>query len=199
MKEFWNERFGGPMYIYGKAPNVFFADQINQLEKGKLLLPAEGEGRNAVYAALKGWQVYAFDFSESGRNKALKLAKEYEVSINYELMNAADFQDSVSYDAITLVYAHFGGNERKQLFEKLENALLPGGHIIMEVFSKNQLGRESGGPQDPDLLYSKEELKDLFPNLEFLILEEMRIALDEGEHHQGDAAVIRALATKRIL
>jgi cyclopropane fatty-acyl-phospholipid synthase-like methyltransferase len=198
MKEFWNERFGQSMYIYGKAPNVFFAEQINKLSKGKLLLPAEGEGRNAVYAALKGWDVIAFDFSESGREKALKLASSYEISINYQLLEANDFQANDSFDAIAMVFAHFEGEERTRLFEKLESALNPGGHLIMEVFSKSQLGRESGGPQNLDLLYSKEEIMGLFPNLDFHILEETRTVLDEGAHHQGDAAVIRVLAEKKI-
>ena len=66
----------------------------------------------------------------------------------------------------------------------------------MEVFSKNQLGRESGGPKDLDLLYSKDEIKSLFPSLDFVILEETKTMLDEGSFHQGEAAVIRAVAQK---
>jgi cyclopropane fatty-acyl-phospholipid synthase-like methyltransferase len=197
MKEFWNERFGQKMYVYGKAPNVFFAEKLNLIEKGSLLLPAEGEGRNAVYAALKGWEVDAFDYSESGKEKALKLAESYEVTINYKVQHADDFQVGKLYNAIGLVFAHFAGTERTRLFEKLEESLAPGGHVIMEVFSKNQLGRESGGPQNLDLLYSKDEIKLLFPNLDFQILEETKVMLDEGAHHQGEAAVIRVAATKK--
>jgi cyclopropane fatty-acyl-phospholipid synthase-like methyltransferase len=197
MKEFWDERFGQKMYYYGKAPNVFYANQLIQLQKGKILLPAEGEGRNAVYAAIKGWTVKAFDFSEEGRKKALDLAASYDVTIDYQLMEASEFQASESFDVIALVFAHFAGEERKQLFEKLEKSLAPEGHLIMEVFSKNQLGRESGGPKDLELLYSKSEIQALFPNLDFLILEEMKIELDEGFYHQGDAAVIRVLAQKK--
>lgn len=180
-----------------QGTQCFFAEQISLLEKGKVLLPAEGEGRNAVYAALKGWEVHAFDFSQTGRDKALQLAKEYEVNIAYQLIDVDGFEPSDSYHAIGLIYGHFAGSERKQLFEKLANALLPGGHIIIEVFSKNQLGRESGGPKSQDLLYSREEIKDLLPNLDFMVLEEMKIDLNEGANHQGEAAVIRALATKR--
>ena len=198
MKEFWNERYGQKMYVYGKAPNVFFANQINLLPKGKLLLPAEGEGRNAVYAALKGWKVSAFDYSEAGKEKALELASSYEVSIDYQLQNADDFQVGDGFDAIALVFAHFSGVERTHLFKKLEDSLVPGGHLIMEVFSKNQMGRESGGPQNLELLYSKDEIKALFPNLDFQILEETRTVLDEGAHHQGDAAVIRVFAEKKM-
>lgn len=196
MKEFWNERYGKSLYHYGKAPNVFFASQLNNLPKGKLLLPAEGEGRNAVYAAYKGWKVTAFDFSEEGRKKALDLAKSYDVEIDYQLMQASDFKTSKSYDAIALIFAHFAGEERRQLFENLEKSLVSGGHLIIEVFSKNQLGKDSGGPKDLELLYSRDEVLSLFPNLNFLMLEETRVDLDEGYSHQGEAAVIRGFAKK---
>ena len=197
MKDFWNERFGDSEYIYGKAPNVFFVEKLRELQKGRLLLPAEGEGRNAVYAALKGWNVTAFDYSEIGKKKALDLASEYDVTINYQLQNADDFIASEKYDTIALIFAHFAGEERKLLFRKLDGSLIQGGHLIMEVFSKNQMGRDSGGPKNLDLLYSKDEIVDLFPGIEFKILEENKVLLDEGSHHQGDAAVIRAVGVKR--
>ena len=184
------------MYSYGKAPNEFFAEQLSELPKGKILLPAEGEGRNAVYAAVKGWQVKAFDFSEEGRKKALDLASNYDVLIDYELAEASQFKSEDSFDVVAMIFAHFAGEERTNLFKKLETLLAPGGYLIMEVFSKNQLGRDSGGPKDLELLYSKEELKALFPRLDFIILEEAKVELDEGQHHQGEAAVIRALAQK---
>jgi 2-polyprenyl-3-methyl-5-hydroxy-6-metoxy-1,4-benzoquinol methylase len=197
MKNFWNERYGQKMYSYGKAPNAFFAQKLMHLPKGKILFPAEGEGRNAVYAAIKGWNVKAFDYSEEGRKKALELAKSYDVSIDYDLIDASDFQVTEQYDVIALIFAHFAGEERKQLFLKLEQSLAPEGYLIMEVFSKSQIGRESGGPKDPEFLYSKAEIQSLLPDLDFLILEETRIELDEGIYHQGDAAVIRVLAQKK--
>ena len=69
LADFWNERFGKEEFIYGTEPNIFFKEQLDKLETGTLLLPAEGEGRNAVYAATQGWEVSAFDISEQGREK----------------------------------------------------------------------------------------------------------------------------------
>jgi cyclopropane fatty-acyl-phospholipid synthase-like methyltransferase len=198
MKEFWNERYGQSEYIYGKAPNNFFVHQIGQHKKGKILLPAEGEGRNAVYAAVKGWDVTAFDYSKEGQKKALKLAGEYEVALDYQLKTADEFSTAEKYDAIALIFAHFAGEERNMLFQKLENCLSSKGLVIMEVFSKNQLGRSSGGPKNLDLLYSKDEIKKLFPNVDFMILEETKVLLEEGSHHQGESIVIRAVDTKIV-
>ena len=69
MKEFWNERYAAENYVYGTLPNTFFKYELSRLRPGKILLPAEGEGRNAVYAAEQGWDVYAFDYSHEAKRK----------------------------------------------------------------------------------------------------------------------------------
>ena len=73
MKEFWNQRYQNEEYVYGKEANVFFSEQLQKLEPSTLLLPAEGEGRNAVFAAKLGWEVTGLDYSEEAKKKALKL------------------------------------------------------------------------------------------------------------------------------
>ena len=72
MKDFWNQRYAADEYAYGTAPNAFFKAVLDPLPPGRILLPAEGEGRNAVYAAKLGWEVVAFDQSEGGQKKAMK-------------------------------------------------------------------------------------------------------------------------------
>ncbi len=85
MKSFWDERYAAPEYVYGETPNAFFKAQLEKLSPGRLLLPCEGEGRNAVFAAQMGWEVAAFDQSEMGRDKALRLAERKAVQINYQI------------------------------------------------------------------------------------------------------------------
>ena len=52
-------------------------------------------------------------------------------------------------------------------------------------------------PKSLDLLYSKDEIISLFPNVDLLILEETKVKLDEGQYHQGEGTVIRAGGIKR--
>ena len=70
----WDKRYNSPEYVYGKEPNEFFAAELKKLKPGLILLPAEGEGRNAVFAAEQGWKVHAFDSSQVAEDKALSLA-----------------------------------------------------------------------------------------------------------------------------
>lgn len=194
MKDFWNSRYAHEEYVYGKAPNVFFAQQLDRLEPGRLLLPLEGEGRNAVYAAEMGWQVDAFDFSEQGRQKALQLAQEKKVELNYQVHDAMEYNPlSGTYDAVGLVFAHFPSSVRGKFHSKMQAALKPGGYLIVEAFNKNQIHNKTGGPPNEDMLYTKKDLQDDFQMLEILYLEEMFTEIKEGPFHSGKAEVVKML------
>ncbi len=197
-KEFWNERFSSEEFIYGTEPNRFFKEQIDSIDPGYLLLPGEGEGRNAVYAALKGWQVDAIDFSESARNKALKLAKMNSVKINYFISDLTDFNYPESkYDLAGLFFVHLPDEIRNHIHNKIISSVKPGGKIILEAFNKNQINNNSGGPKDLNLLYDEKDILNSFRRMEILLLESITTELHEGNYHKGKADVIRFIGRKK--
>jgi len=197
-KSNWDERFSNEDYVYGTEPNEFFKDQLGKLNPGRVLMLGEGEGRNAVYAAKMGWQVDAVDFSYQARLKALKLAEKENVKINYFVSNLNDYKpENNLYDAIGIIFIHLNKPEVEKIFVSVQKALKKGGVIICEVFSKNQIGKSSGGPKDPDLLYSVDEIANIFKGLDTISLAESTIILDEGILHQGEASVIRYVGKKQ--
>lgn len=196
MQDFWNQRYAANETVYGKIPNSYFKSVIDTLEPSSLLLPAEGEGRNAVYAASKGWDVTAFDYSAEAKLKAEAFAKEKGVKMNYTVVDVNQFFSEKKYDAIALIYVHLSKKDRKDFHFKIANALAPGGLLMIEAFSKQQIHNTSGGPKSLDQLYSSEILLEDFASLEILTLKETEIILDEGSFHQGKANVIRLLAKK---
>lgn len=199
----WNHNFQNKEYVYGKLPNVFLKEQLDRLPAQNILFAAEGEGRNAVYAAQKGWKVTAFDISEEGRKKALQLADEVGVNIDYrvgELPNL-DFSNQ-NFDVVALIYAHFPAKIKSDYHKQLAKLLPANGLVIFEAFSKKHLAyREQnpkvGGPADEALLFSIEEIKADFSDFEFLYLEELEIELNEGLLHNGKGAVIQWVARKK--
>ncbi|WP_299762684.1 class I SAM-dependent methyltransferase [uncultured Pontibacter sp.] len=198
MKDFWNDRYSKDQMVYGADPNEFFREQLQHLQPGKLLLPAEGEGRNAVYAALKGWQVTAYDFSKAGYKKATALAEQRGVTINYQVTDAMNFDcKPESQDAVALIYAHFPHALRQELHQMVIKWLKPGGTVILEAFHPNQLSYSSGGPKDENMLYSAEKLQDDFNMLEIRQLSEVEIQLSEGTYHSGAGYVTRMVAQKK--
>ena len=200
MEEFWNKRFEEEEFVYGIKPNVFFKSEIDKIKnKGKALFPLEGEGRNACYAGQLGWEVHAFDFSESGKQKALKLGDANDISIHYEVTKVEDYKvKKDTYDLIVLVFAHLDPENRILFHKKAIDSLKPGGKLIVEAFHPKQLENNypSGGPKNKDLLYTLTQLKDDFKALSKSDGSELEIDLAEGDYHYGKAYVIRFVGTK---
>jgi SAM-dependent methyltransferase len=197
MKQFWDERYSVKEYVYGVSPNSFFKEQIAKLQPGKLLLPGEGEGRNAVYAASLGWNVMAFDTSLEGRKKAMALAQETNVSFEYVMNSYLDFDYKAhQFDAIGLFFTHMPSEMRIRFHQFLMGSLKPGGRLILECFHKEQINRNTGGPANLDFLFSEEELQTDFSVLEIVLLEKQSRSLQEGLFHNGEADLVRLLAIK---
>lgn len=202
-KERWNERYREEQYAYGKLPNHFLKEQVEKLPIGKILFPAEGEGRNAVFAAKLGWQVSAFDISVEGQKKAIQLAEFNQVQLDYHVGDIIQMEFKPSqFDAIALIYAHFPAEIKSHYHKTLSTYLRTGGIIILEAFSKNNLkyvalNPNIGGPKDIDTLCSIEEIKHDFPNYEIIQLEEKEIELQEGVYHNGVGSAIRFVGRKK--
>ena len=195
--EFWNERFASTDYVYGKEPNAFLKEVLPTITGKTILFPGEGEGRNAVWAARQNWQVTAFDQSTEGQRKCQTLANEFNVSVDYQIHNVMDFASNIKYDVIGLFYLHLPANIRRQFHQKIWDCIAPGGHLILEGFNPNQLKYASGGPKDPTMLFSIDELKNDFPEAIFTKAEEIETTLDEGPFHQGKSALTRIIAQKK--
>ncbi len=196
MQQFWDQRYAENETVYGNEPNKFFRLFIDQHKPGTLLLPAEGEGRNAVYAASRGWQVDAFDFSQVAREKALDFARGERVVINYELKNIADFKAGKQYDAVGLIFIHLPEVLRKKFHQEVYNSIKPGGFMVLEAFAKEQAQLESGGPRDATLLYDAPSLCNDFPFLHMISCEQKEIFLEEGDYHKGKASVLRMIGQR---
>jgi len=193
----WDERYAREEYIYGIEPNTYLKEKLSAIKPGKILFPAEGEGRNAVYAASLGWETDAFDLSIEGQKKALKLSMQKGVNINYFLQSLNDWEpEPEQYDCIALIFVHIPESMRKKVHQAAITALKPGGMLILEAFTINQLERTSGGPKIAELLFTADQIGDDFKNLQTIELKETQILLDEGPFHYGLADIIQYCGIK---
>ncbi|REC50240.1 class I SAM-dependent methyltransferase [Chryseobacterium pennipullorum] len=200
----WDERYSNEEFAYGIEPNHYLKEQLSRLEPGSILFPAEGEGRNAVFAATQGWQVSAFDISANGRKKALQLAQHQKTTIDYQVgeLSALNYQEG-QFDAIALIYAHFPAAIKSPIHQMLNQYLRKGGYIIFEAFSKNHLeyiakNEKVGGPKDIESLFSIDEIKTDFPDYHIIELSETEIELKEGLYHNGTGSVVRFVGQKPV-
>ena len=195
---FWNARFGAEPTVYGEGPNVFFAKQLGALTTGRILLPGDGEGRNAVHAAEQGWSVRSFDASSVGVEKALALAAKRGVSIAAEVGDASTWAPGEAFDAIALCYLHLPPSLRADFHPRVVRWLKPGGTLILEGFGPGQLAFTSGGPKALDMLFTTAMLEVDFAGLEVQICVTEEAVLDEGPYHQGRAELTRLVARRPL-
>jgi SAM-dependent methyltransferase len=197
LQQKWNDRYSTEEYIFGTEPNQFLKDELDKIKPGKILFLAEGEGRNAVYAAKLGWKVDAVDFSSVAMDKALKLAASNNVTINYQIRDLIEYIPSKdSYDVVGIFYLHIPQELRESVLKKAIDSLTLNGKLILEVFEKEQVNKKTFGPSDPEVLYSLEDIATNCIDLDFQKFAKETLILDEGDGHKGEGIVIRFVGVK---
>ena len=211
----WNDRFSVDEYIFGKDPNAFLAREVERLKPGgKVLCVADGEGRNGVWLAERGFRVHAIDGSEVALKKSKALARERGVhiygeaaelgaasakpGIYHELVDVDTWQwPHATYDAVVAIFIQFATAEtRPALFANIANSLVDGGLLLLEGYATKQLQYATGGPANLEQLYTTGLLSKSFPTMRIEALTEYDQELEEGDRHKGMSALIDLVATK---
>ncbi len=193
----WDEKFNTKKYIYGELANEFVLEKFsnNTDSNERIVLLAEGEGRNAIYLAKLGYDITTFDMSEVAINKQIDLAKKENVSIttNYGDITVSDLVGDEKFSYSVNIFGHVPNEGKQSMFDNLITSLIPTGHAIFEVYSVEQLEYGTGGPKDKSMLYTVDEIKTILKNYNVKIhrLEKVLIDRYEGHMHNGKASVIQ--------
>lgn len=201
----WDQRYAEEGWAYGTEPNAFIAEQLNHLRprfpNGKLWLPAEGEGRNAIYAAQQGWDVSCFDQSKVGVAKTLQQAEKLGLMVEAKVLDINHLLNETpqpTFQVIALAYVHLPAIIRSAFYKSLFHYLSEGGVLIAELFAPEQLKQQlpSGGPKDLSMLPDLDQLREDFSAFRSQQIWQERIHLQEGKYHNGPAEVYRLVLGK---
>lgn len=196
----WDTRYATTEYVYGTQPNDFLKSSLQYLPKvpnAKILCLAEGEGRNAVYLAEHGFDVYAVDSSVVGLAKAQKLAQLRGVEITTQVADLADFElGENQWDGIVSIFCHLPSPLRQRLHQKVNLALKPQGVFILEAYRPDQLDFGTGGPPNANLMMDMNTLREELAELQHQHLCEVNREIEEGTLHSGMSAVVQMIAIK---
>ena len=193
----WDQRYAVDEYIYGTEPNSFLAEHAEMLS-GPALSLAEGEGRNGVFLASLGLKVHGVDGSNVGLAKAQALARSRGVEIQTEVADLGVFEPAANYyGSVVSIFAHLPSAIREKLYPLVERCLKPGGIILLEAYSEDQLARDTGGPKDADMLMTRAKIEREFPNCEPILLRELEREVCEGTYHTGVASVVQFIGRKK--
>ncbi len=161
----WNDRYAEKALVWSADPNALVAAQTAALSPGRALDLASGEGRNAIWLAERGWRVTAVDFSAVASDRARALATQ-RLGDEVERFAAVTADvltwqpEGAAYDLVLVVYFHVEREHRRALIRRAAGALAPGGRLLVLGHHRDNIGQGVGGPQDPDLLFTPEDIVD---------------------------------------
>lgn len=195
---YWDKLYETEVYLFGKEPNQYLKEKLDSVSTGRILFPAEGEGRNAVYAAQKGWEVTAFDLSEISRQKALALAKNTSGSIQYIVGSVEEIDIPLdSFDVLALIFAHFDPHKRSVYHHRLSQYLKKGGTLILQGFGNGNSIESEHSSNTNDLYYDLKQLQEDFSDFEIIEARESKVKMNEGVVLKGESVIISLLAIKK--
>lgn len=188
----WDERYAARELIWSAEPNVFVARECADLNPGRAVDLAAGEGRNAIWLARQGWDVTAVDWSGVGLDKGRQLAGD--TALTWQQADATTWRAEPSFDLAVLAYLQLPAEQRAAAVRNAFDALAPGGTFLLVAHDTTNLTEGSGGPQDPSVLYTAEDVvADLADrDFETVIAERVSrvVAAPDGDgshQHAGEA------------
>jgi SAM-dependent methyltransferase len=195
----WEARFAAPDYAFGREPNYFLQSRRQLLpQRGRALAVADGEGRNGVWVAEQGLDVVSLDFSPAAQTKARALAAERGVKVVFieADVHAWDYPQS-AFDVVVEIFAQFSPPSQRTIkWRGMQRALKSGGLLIVQGYTPKQLQFGTGGPKQPDHLYTRTMLEREFGDFRDLQMVEEEREMHEGASHAGMSAVIGLTAIK---
>lgn len=194
----WDERYLTDEYVFGTQPNTFIAEILPLLPKGGRALDlATGEGRNGIFLAENGFEAEGVDMSAVGLQKAQRLAESKGVPFQTRQADLSTIPwPSEYYAVITSVFCHFTEPQRTEIMQKMLTSLQPGGMFAGVFYHPEQITLGTGGPSDPAMLGTLEEMQKALNGLQWRIAEHRVHDLAEGSRHQGKSSVIYLLGQK---
>ena len=197
----WSARYrdAGEDYLFGTAANKFLVGQSDYFGAGvSVLSVADGEGRNSVWLAEQGCAVTAIEISSVALEKAAKLAHGRHVEVDFRQVDIFNWDwPDATFDAVVGIFIQFAGpSERMRQIAGMQQAVKPGGVLLLQGYTPKQLEYRTGGPSAIENLYTETLLRELFVDWEIVLLREHEETISEGTAHTGQSALIDLVARK---
>jgi len=198
--EKWNQRYSNTDLSGHQEHSSILEEQIKHLTPGKALDLAAGEGRNSLYLARAGWQVTAVDFSDVAVKNGRVLAKKQEVSIDWNIADLTAYSpEPETCDLVCLFYLHMPRETFRRVLTKAAGALRPGGTLLVAGHDLSNLTEGFGGPQNPEVLYTPEDITGMLDSMEIEYAQKEKHFSDHGSSERGKPQVDCVVRAKKPL
>jgi 2-polyprenyl-3-methyl-5-hydroxy-6-metoxy-1,4-benzoquinol methylase len=161
---------------FNHAPNRFLMEMVQGRQPGAALDYGMGQGRNSIYLASLGWQVWGFDPAEAGVAVAQKQAKALGLTLHTSAVR--DMEYDFGKERFDLVL--FSWTMPLVAVQKVADSLRPDGIVVMECGT--------------DFLPSRNAMLHLFDPL---VIEHYEIVRDKSDWEgRREVDIIRLVARK---
>jgi SAM-dependent methyltransferase len=179
-RQMWNDRYAAAERVWSSGPNEHLERILAPLRPGAAVDLGAGEGRHALWLAERGWTVTAVDFAEVGLDRGRREAAKRGVGnlVNWVAADVTTWTPphGHGFDLVLVAYLHLPEN----VLDSAAGWVGPGGHLVVVGHALRNLSEGVGGPQDPALLYTPEQLQRAADGLTILRCEEVERTTDGG-------------------
>ena len=182
----WDQRYAATDLVWSRRPNQFVAAELADLPPGTAVDLAAGEGRNAIWLASLGWLAYAVDFSQVALDKGARLAGELDVT--WVCADATTWSPPDPVDLVVMAYFQVPADDRRRAVRGAHAMLRPGGTLLLVAHDSTNLTEGTGGPQDPAVLMTAEDVLADLDGLEVEMVRAERVAreVSRSDEHGGE-------------
>ena len=196
-REDWDRRYAEVESLWSARPNRVLVADVEGLTPGRALDLACGEGRNAIWLAERGWDVTGVDFSQVAIAKARASAERAGVDVDFVCADLLDYEPARgAHDLVVVLFLQLPADERRRVLRRGADALAPGGTLLLVGHDLANLTEGTGGPSDPNVLYTPEDVVSELPGLEVEKAERILRDVDGADRPAIDA-LVRALRPPR--
>jgi SAM-dependent methyltransferase len=175
----WDERYAASERVWSTGPNREVERVVGGWPPGTALDLGAGEGRHALWLAERGWRVTAVDFSSVGIERGRVLARERGLDVDWVVADATTWtpEEGRAHDLVLVAYLHLP----EDVLSRAARWLAPGGALVVVGHALRNLTEGVGGPQDPAILHTTEQLRAAATGLDVERCEEVVRATDTGD------------------
>lgn len=193
-REDWNARYNTTDLLWHEEPNQFLVEQVTDLSPGRALDLACGEGRNAIWLAEQGWETTGIDFSSVALEKARAFANRRGVAVSWVEADLSIWQpEDATFDLVVAAYVQLPGSQRKELHRRAFEAVGIHGRLLVIAHDSANLLHGTGGPQNPDVLFTADDVIEDLRGSPFLVERAgsvtRRVTTPEGDRDAIDVLV----------
>lgn len=173
--DYYDRFYSDPDSKFNRAPNEFLVRVLDGRKAGTALDYAMGQGRNSIYMAQQGWEVWGFDPAEGAVAVAQKRAKELGLTLHTSGVRDSEYEFGKNkFDLILFSWAM-----PFVPVQRVVDALKPGGIVVMEC-AVDYVGRNG--------------MLKMFDDLQVVSYEIVKAKADF--YNQDEVDVLRMIARK---